>query len=108
MAGLQINSFIGKFVNLWQNGYEASLNFKTSAGKAEISLQVGLGEAPPLPEVPLHRVPGPSRQRRSLRRADARKAAAEADAEKEAEQAIEKIEDVNPETAEVQVKQFAE
>ena len=62
MAGLQINSFIGKFVNLWQNGYEASLNFKTSAGKADIILQVGLGEAPPLPhpQVPLHHVPGPS------------------------------------------------
>ena len=43
MASLvQINSFIGKFVNLWQNGYEANLNFKTSAGKADISLQVGL------------------------------------------------------------------
>ena len=115
MAGLhnlQINSFVGKFVNLWQNGYEASLNFKTSAGKAEISLQVGLGEVPPLPQVPLHRVPGPSRQRRSLRRADARKAAAEAKSEqethKEAEQANEEPMDINPETAEVEGKRFAE
>lgn len=76
MAGLrELNSFIGKFVSLWQTGYEAHLHLNSLAGQAQVSLQVGLGQA----QLPHHRhVPGPSRARRRERRAVARRAAEEA------------------------------
>ena len=81
MASLpEINSFISKFVNLWKSGCKASLHLEASAGEAQINLQVGLGQFPPLPHIPVHRVPGPARQRRHQRRAEARKAADEAEA----------------------------
>jgi hypothetical protein len=48
MAGIQqLNSFIAKFVNLWQSGFDASLEVKAHAGEARILLQVGLGQYPP-------------------------------------------------------------
>ena len=76
MAGLQeLHSFVGKFVNLWKNGFEASLHVDSKAGKATVNLQVGLGEALPV------RTSGPSRIRRRQRRADARRTAEEASAE---------------------------
>ena len=76
MAGLQeLHSFMGKFVNLWKNGFEANLRIQTKAGRATISMEVELGEAfPP-------RKPGPSRLRRSERRAEARRLAEEATAQ---------------------------
>ena len=44
MAGLvEMNSFIGKFVNLWQSGCDASLKIESSAGKASVVLQLHLG-----------------------------------------------------------------
>ena len=66
MAGLQeIHSFMGKFVSLWKNVYEAILRIQSKAGKASISMEVELWQAfPP-------RKPGPSRLRRSERRAEA-------------------------------------
>ena len=77
MAGLlQLNSFVSKFLNLWQSGCDASLHVETHAGKAKIHLQVGLGQAPPPPSAPPPhhgRVPGPSRKRRTQRCALARK-----------------------------------
>jgi hypothetical protein len=82
MAGLaELNSFVTKFLNLWQSGCDASLQLKTRGGKAKITLQLGLGEAPPPPfsTPPPRRVPGPSRQRRTERRALARKEAEEAE-----------------------------
>ena len=79
MASLpEINSFISKFVNLWKSGCEASLHLEARAGKAQINLQMGLGQVPPHPQKLVHRVPGPARQRRHQRRAEARKAADEA------------------------------
>ena len=81
MAGLgQLNSFVGKFVNLWQSGLDASLQFQTSAGKAHVTFKVELGEAPPPPlhhAQPQSFVPGPARLRHRQRRADARLIAAE-------------------------------
>ena len=47
MAGLeQLNSFIGKFVSLWQAGLDASLELKTFHGEASAHIHVGLGQAP--------------------------------------------------------------
>ena len=68
----EFHSFVTKFVNLWKNGFEASLCVNSKAGDANINLQVGLGQAQ-LPEDLHHqRQPGPSRVRRRERRADAR------------------------------------
>ena len=102
MAGLSdLNSFVGKFLNLWQSGRDASLHLKTCDGKATVNLQLGLGQAPPPPssEPPPRHVPGPSRQRRTQRRALARQQAEQAeqaqaktDEEEAAENANEKVE----------------
>ena len=76
MAGLQqLNSFITKFVDLWQSGFDASLEVKAHAGEARISLQVGLGQAPPSSQNKPPKQPGPSRLRRREKRAEARKSA---------------------------------
>ena len=87
MAGLkELNSFLGKFVNLWQNGMEASLRIDSKAGKATINLEVGLGQAPQPEQHPICKY-GPSRLRRRERRADARKLAEEVNTKDTAEQA---------------------
>ena len=91
MAGLeQLNSFIGKFVSLWQAGLDASLELKTFQGKASAHIHVGLGQAPCLqktrPPQP-HHVPSPSRVRRRARREEARRIAAEPSEQVEAGQA---------------------
>ena len=68
----EFHSFVTKFVNLWENGFEASLHVNSKAGYANINLQVGLGQA----QYPQHqhhqRQPGPSRVRRRERRAESR------------------------------------
>jgi hypothetical protein len=77
MAGLkELNSFLGKFVNLWQSGMEATLRIDSKAGQATINLEVGLGQAPQPEQHPICKY-GPSRLRRRERRADARKLAEE-------------------------------
>ena len=93
MAGLmELNSFVGKFINIWQSGRDASLQIQTSAGKAQVTLQADLGEATPPRAPPKAVVPGPARLRRSQRRADERQAAAEqADQEQGAEQAGQEV-----------------
>jgi hypothetical protein len=51
MAGLkEFNSFVGKrkLMNLWHSGVNARLHVKSEAGKAFISLHVGLGHAQPV------------------------------------------------------------
>ena len=95
MAGLaELNSFVTKFLNLWQSGCDASLQLKTRGGKAKITLQLGLGEAPPPPfsTPPPRCVPGPSRQRRTERRALARKEAEKAQDKTDVEEADEEAE----------------
>ena len=75
MAGLeQLNSFIGKFLNLWHSGQDATLLVNTLAGEAVVNLRVGLGQAPLPPHQEPHHVHGTSQQRRRQRRAEARKA----------------------------------
>ena len=82
MAGLvEINSFIGKFVSLWQSGRDANLKVESKAGKAFVSLEVDLGcpEHPTLqPQAPLREVRA-AQVRRRLKRAAKRKVAAEAE-----------------------------
>lgn len=70
---MEFNSFVSKFVNLWQNGLEANLHVNSEAGEAFINLQVGLGQVLPFQ----HRQPGPSRLRCRQRRAESRSRAAE-------------------------------
>ena len=82
MAQPEIDSFVTKFKYLWHSGSDATLKVETNAGKAWITLQVGLGQPPPPPYHPPHHYPahhrnGPSRQRRRVRREAARRAAAE-------------------------------
>ena len=74
MARAEIDSFIVKFKTLLLSGKKATLVIKSDKGKAEVSLNVELGEVHP---PPVHsRYPGfrdgPSRQRRRQRRAAAR------------------------------------
>ena len=78
MATVEINSFIGKFLNLWKSGLDASLRLESHAGQASVSLHLGLGtwteeaEKPPV----LKKV-SPSRTRRRHRQAKARQDAAD-------------------------------
>ena len=73
MAMSEIDSFVVKFKNLWHSGRNATLTIKSKAGKAEVTLQAELGDAPhPPAQLPNHhRVSrnGPARQRRRQRRA---------------------------------------
>ena len=41
-----VHSFVGKFMNLWKSGEDASLQFETHAGQACVTLRLGLGEHP--------------------------------------------------------------
>ena len=84
MAGLvEINSFVGKFVSLWQSGRDANLKLESKAGKAFVSLEVVI-ECPQYPLQPQH-YQAPLREvraaqvRRRQKRAAARKAGAEAE-----------------------------
>ena len=90
MAGPQeFDSFLRKFVNLWQSDFHAKLYVETEAGNAFVNLQLALGQAQPA-HGGGHQAVGGSRQRRRERRAEERQAnavAEEAAAEKDAEDA---------------------
>ena len=75
----EVNSFVGKFVNLWKTGRDANLNFETHAGQACVILRLGLGEHPYHQDQEQHdrRRLRPSQQRRRERRAAARIVSAE-------------------------------
>jgi hypothetical protein len=79
----EISSFTLEFQNLCRAGKNANLSFTSSNGKVIVNLNVQLGSLPSTPQVHsppyrphLHRY-GPSRERRRLKRAEARKIAAE-------------------------------
>ena len=77
-----ISSFIFKFQNLCRAGKDAKLSFTSKNGKTNVNLNLQIGSFPPLPEphpqhVPEKRRNGPSRERRRLKRANARKLVAE-------------------------------
>ena len=76
----ELNSFVAKFVGLWQNGIEANLHVSSRDGQAFINLQAGLGKAPqsPFPQYYHHyQHVSPSRLRRRKRREEERKQAEE-------------------------------
>ena len=91
-AGLvQIHSFAGKFINLWQSGFDANLQLETVAGNARVTLQSELGEAPtPLHNQPLQG-PGPALLCQCQRRAEAQ----QADVENAETQVTEQVDQVN-------------
>ena len=73
MARAEIDSFIVKFKTLLLSGKKSTLVIKSNNGKAEVSLDVELGEVIPPPHHRGHGSrDGPSRQRRRQRRAAAR------------------------------------
>ena len=41
----ELDSFVKKFVSLWENGCDANLQVETTAGKASVSLEITLGPA---------------------------------------------------------------
>ena len=121
----ELDTFIYKFKNLWQSGYDAHLSAEAHAGKAWVRLGVQLGQAPgPLHDE--HQVPGnarrardsPSRQRRRARRTAARdadnaqKVGAEKVQNEEAENTqnleAEKVIDVNAEEVDADVSENIE
>ena len=78
-ASYELNSFIGKFHQLWNTGYSAHLDISSHAGQAWVGLRVQLGysrsENDFYPPPPPRRRCGPSRLRRRSRRAAAQAAA---------------------------------
>ena len=73
----ELDTFIKKFHQLWNDGHTAHLDLDTCAGQAWVGLRVQLGHAPgPLHHQQLFNFPkkslSPSRQRRCERRAAAR------------------------------------
>ena len=72
MADLvQLNSFTGKFVSLWN----AKLDVTACAGEAQVTLEVGLGRPPEQTPPSLHqgRYVGPPQIRRNNKHAEERK-----------------------------------
>ena len=76
----ELDSFVKKFYQLWNDGLSAHLDLDTQAGSAWVGLRVQLGHVPG----PLHQVhpfpqevESPSRRRRRARRAAAQKENAE-------------------------------
>ena len=50
MAGHdELGNFVRKFASLWKSGCNAKLHVEAEARNAYVSLQVGLGQAHPLP-----------------------------------------------------------
>ena len=96
MCITELDTFVKKFHQLWNDGVTAHLDLDTHAGDAWVGLRVRLGQVPgPLhyqvhpfhQEVP--RKESPSRQRRRARRAAAKQANVEKATDTEAEEANE-------------------
>ena len=78
----QLNSFVGKFVNLWQTGKNATLKLESQAGQASVNLLLDLGHQLPHQHHP--NVQGTARDRRRQKRSEERKLAAEKGSDDEA------------------------
>ena len=112
MAGrghVELDSFVRKFVNLWQSGRHAKLFVETQGGNAVVNLQVGLGEARLHPgHGGGHRDCGTAKQRRKARRAVARQeadAVTKVAADKEAAEAEEASAAKVAKVAETEIKE---
>ena len=76
----ELDTFVRKFHQLWNDGLTAHLDLDTHAGNAWVGLWVQLGQVPgpphnqvqPFPQQVHRKVESPSRQRRRARRAAAR------------------------------------
>ena len=72
----ELDTFVWKFYQLWNSGYNAHLDIETCAGIARVGVSVQIGHAPGLPcQTPPHpqkKSDTPSRQRRRARRTAAR------------------------------------
>jgi hypothetical protein len=74
----ELDSFVKKFYQLWNNGLTAHLDLDTHAGNAWVGLRVQLGHVPgpphqvhPFPQQVQRKGESPSRMRRRARRAEA-------------------------------------
>jgi len=84
----EVYNFVNKFLNLRNNGYNATLSLQSQDGRVMINLQLHIPSCPPQPRQsypPPHPSrtrsrPSPSRVRRSSRRANARAEKADHDA----------------------------
>jgi hypothetical protein len=82
MSVTELDTFVRKFHQLWNDGLTAHLDLDTHAGNAWVGLRVQLGQVPgpphqqvqPFPHQVLRKVESPSRQRRRTRRAAGRAA----------------------------------
>ena len=76
MATTQLHSFVTKFVSLWADGQDVSLNFNSKNGKAHVTMQVELGDFKIANDVKLNdkvlHSPCSSRQRRRIKRSSFR------------------------------------
>ena len=100
MEATEIDTFIRKFYQLWNNGYTAHLDIDTCAGKAWVGLRLHLDHAPGHHHQPAHhqRHFSASRQRRRERRAAAHAASKHA---KEASEKSANTEEVNTPAKEI-------
>ena len=78
----EVDSFIGKFKNLWHSGRSASLTINSEAGKVRVTLSVEVDDSPHLPTHHQGSRNGPARQWRRLRREAAREHALAEEASK--------------------------
>ena len=78
----ELNSFVGKFVNLWQTGKNATLKLESRAGQASVHLQLDLGHQFAHQHHP--HVQGTARDRRRQKRSEERNSAAEKASDDEA------------------------
>ena len=53
-GGLELHSFVSKFLNLWSSGKNAGLAVECQAGQATVNLQLGLPHAHNHPQEEQH------------------------------------------------------
>ena len=103
----EVNSFVVKFMSLWQTGRDACLQIETQYGKAFVNLRLGLGEHPHHQQHH-HQKESPAKQRRREKRAAERLAKAEeaeANSGANAEEAKQDVIDATEEVVESKAKE---
>ena len=71
MAPTQLHSFVTKFVSLWADGQDVSLNFNSKNGKTHVTMTVELGDFEIANDI-FKYAPSSSRQRRRVNRSSFR------------------------------------
>ena len=49
MSADDLHSFVGKFIALWNNGRDVTLQFRSSNGKAKVTMELDIESLTPLP-----------------------------------------------------------